>query len=94
MPAEGGKWEIFYNPYAFGVRVIFFNGGRMRININGKSEEIKIKLNLAELILTKNLCAEKIVIEHNLCIVPKEKWENTYLQENDKIEIVSFVAGG
>ena len=66
----------------------------MLININGKAEEVKIKSNLAELILTKGLCAEKVVIEHNLCIIPKEEWQNTSLQENDKVEIVSFVGGG
>ena len=66
----------------------------MLIKINGKAEEIKIKANLAELILSKSLCAEKVVIEHNLRIVPKSDWENTHLQENDKIEIVSFVEGG
>lgn len=68
--------------------------GKMLININGKSEEVKIKLNLTELILSKSLCAEKIVIEHNFRIVPKEEWVNTHLQENDKVEIVSFVGGG
>ena len=66
----------------------------MLININGKSEEVKIKSSLAELILSKGLCAEKVVIEHNLRIVPRQEWQNTHLQENDKIEIVSFVAGG
>jgi sulfur carrier protein len=66
----------------------------MLININGKSEEVKIELNLAEIILSKSLCAEKVVIEHNLRIVPKDEWENTHLQENDRIEIVSFVGGG
>lgn len=66
----------------------------MLININGKSEEAPIGLNLAELILSKRLCAEKIVIEYNLRILPKDEWGNIHLQENDKIEIVSFVAGG
>lgn len=66
----------------------------MLITINGKSEEIKIKLNLTELILSKGLCAEKIVVEHNLRIVPRNEWLNTPLEENDKIEIVSFMGGG
>jgi len=66
----------------------------MLININGKSEEVKMKANLAELILSKGLCADKLVIEHNLCIVPRQQWQNIYLQENDSIEIVSFIGGG
>ena len=66
----------------------------MVITINGKSEEIKIKSSLAELILAKGLCAEKVVIEHNLKIVPRGEWQDTPLRENDLIEIVSFVGGG
>jgi len=66
----------------------------MFITINGKSEEVEIKTNLAELILSKGLCTEKIVIEYNLRIVPKNGWKDTLLQEDDKIEIVSFVGGG
>lgn len=67
---------------------------KMLININGKSEEVKIKSNLTELILSKGLCAERVVIEHNLRIVPRGEWQNTPLQENDSVEIVSFVGGG
>ncbi|MEI6831343.1 MAG: sulfur carrier protein ThiS [Candidatus Omnitrophota bacterium] len=66
----------------------------MLININGKPEEVEIKLNLVELILAKGLSVERVVIEHNLRIVPKEEWIDTRLQENDKVEIVSFVGGG
>ena len=66
----------------------------MLININGKPEEIKIKVNLAELILSKGLCAEKLVIEHNQRIAPRQEWQNIFLKENDSIEIVSFVGGG
>jgi thiamine biosynthesis protein ThiS len=66
----------------------------MLININGKSEEVKMKANLADLILNKGLCAERVVIEHNLCIVPRQEWQNITLEENDSIEIISFVGGG
>ncbi len=66
----------------------------MLLNINGKPEEVKIKSNLAELILSKGLCAEKVVIEHNLRIVPRQEWNKVFLGENDNIEIVSFVGGG
>ncbi len=66
----------------------------MLINLNGKPEEVGISLSLVELIASKGLCAEKIVVEYNLRILPKEEWINTHLQENDKIEIVSFVGGG
>ena len=66
----------------------------MLITINGEKEEVKMKLNLTGLILSKGLRAENVVIEHNSRIVPKGQWQNTLLKENDFIEIVSFVGGG
>ncbi|PIQ87164.1 MAG: thiamine biosynthesis protein ThiS [Candidatus Omnitrophica bacterium CG11_big_fil_rev_8_21_14_0_20_43_6] len=66
----------------------------MIITINGKPEEIKLQSNLAELISSKGLCANNLVIEHNAIIVPKQKWPKTALKENDVVEIVSFVGGG
>jgi len=66
----------------------------MIIRINGQEVEIERDLNLLELVLSKKLPAESVVLEHNLCIVPKDEWENVPLRENDHIEIVSFVGGG
>lgn len=66
----------------------------MLIKLNGKTEEVKTRSSLIELILSKGLKAEEIVIEQNLRIVPREQWQNTYLFENDRIEIVSFFGGG
>jgi len=66
----------------------------MRITVNGKTEDVNARLNLSELIIAKGLRAEKVVIEHNLRIVPREEWQNAPLQENDEVEIVSFVGGG
>ncbi len=66
----------------------------MVIEINGKDETVEKKLNLAEFVAAKKLSPEKIVIEHNLRVVPRDKWRNIILQENDHIEIISFVGGG
>ena len=66
----------------------------MKIKINGKEEVVDKKKNIAELVADKKLVPEHIVVEHNLNIVPKEEWHKITLDENDKIEIVSFVGGG
>ena len=66
----------------------------MVITINGKPEEIKLQSNLAGLILSKGLCVDNLVIEYNSRIVPKREWEDIVLEENDTVEIVSFVGGG
>jgi sulfur carrier protein len=66
----------------------------MIIKINGRDETVEKKLNLAGLIASKQLSPEAIVVEHNFRIVPKEEWPTVFLNENDSIEIVSFVGGG
>ena len=66
----------------------------MNIKINGKSEAVKTALNLNELVLAKGLIPEHIVVEHNYNIVGKEEWGNIILNENDSLEIISFVGGG
>ena len=66
----------------------------MIIKINGKEENLEIKLNLQDLLASKELALERIVVEHNFSIIPKDQWQNIILKENDNIEIVSFVSGG
>lgn len=66
----------------------------MFVRINGKQEAIEKKINLLELAASKNLSPERIVIERNQRIVPKNEWESVVLEENDEIELVSFLGGG
>ena len=66
----------------------------MKLKINGKDVSVSSKKTLGELLLEKGLHPERIVVEHNLKIVPKEEWPKTTLGNNDTIEIVSFVGGG
>ena len=66
----------------------------MNLKINGKGVSVSPKKTLGELLAEKRLHPEKIVVEHNLKIVPKEEWHKTMLGDNDTIEIVSFVGGG
>jgi len=66
----------------------------MQIKINGKSENIEQQINLLELVNQRGLKSDKIVVEHNEVIVPKEQWATTLLSEKDAIEIISFVGGG
>ena len=66
----------------------------MNLKINGKDVSIGAKKTLGELVSDKGLHPEKIIVEHNLRIVPKEEWPKTALNNDDTIEIVSFVGGG
>jgi sulfur carrier protein len=66
----------------------------MVIKINGEQEDVAIHTRLSEIIRERNLSAEKIVVEYNLRIVTLAEWADILIQENDRIEIISFVGGG
>lgn len=66
----------------------------MIVKINGKDQIIEGNPNLLELVISKKLMPESVVLEHNLSIVPKEEWKNVFLKENDSLEIVTFMGGG
>ncbi len=68
----------------------------MKLKVNGEQQEIENKdcYSLAKLIADKGLNFKNIVIEYNREIIPKNKWEQVALKEDDSIEIISFVGGG
>ncbi len=66
----------------------------MTIRLNGKSEFYDGAGTLSELIARRGLTPERIVIEYNERIIPREEWALVRLSENDAVEIVSFVGGG
>lgn len=67
----------------------------MRVRINGKEENLPEGLTtLQELVENRALVPERVVVEVNLQVVPREDWPKVNLREEDTIEIVSFVGGG
>lgn len=67
----------------------------MKARINGKEELIlENSMTLQEFIINRGLSPEKVVIEVNLQIIPRDEWPQINLQDNDSIEIISFVGGG
>ena len=65
----------------------------MQITINGKLESIT-SCNLSDLIKAKGLNGDALVIELNHKIIKREHWEQIQLQDNDNLELLSFVGGG
>lgn len=66
----------------------------MTIKINGKVQTVDNKINLLELIKSMGLSSDRVVTEYNFRIVPMEERAGVVLEENDNLEIVSFVGGG
>ena len=61
--------------------------------VNGKKKNYE-GFSVSEMIKDLELDADKIVVELNLEILPKDEYDKTILKEDDKIEIVAFVGGG
>lgn len=68
----------------------------MNIKINGDKRTFKSGLKLAELIKNEINSSEPkgIAVALNSSIIPKQKWDEIILNENDEIEIVHAVQGG
>ena len=62
--------------------------------LNGEKYYIKTKVNLLELITYFNYNTSLLVLEYNNSICNKKNWNKIYINNNDKIEIVTIVGGG
>ncbi len=65
----------------------------MKITVNGKPEKFN-SCSILYFVKSKGLNLEAVVVEHNHKIVKREAWGDTQLQENDNLELLSFVGGG
>ncbi len=63
------------------------------VKINGEAKKIAGK-NLLEYLKEAGFEPERVVVERNLEIVPKEELGNVTIQDEDAIEVLRFVGGG
>lgn len=66
----------------------------MNITVNGKNISVTEQTTLLTLLEKKSLSPDKVAIEHNGKIIPRQNFSITTLQNNDRVEIVHFVGGG
>ena len=65
-----------------------------KIQLNGKKVKIQRNLSIKDLIKKYKLKENKIAIELNGTILPKDHYKDKKVKNNDKIEIVQFIGGG
>lgn len=66
----------------------------MTVTINGERREIPDGMNVIALLDHLGMAVDRVAIERNLDILPKARWPETYVESNDRFEIVHFVGGG
>jgi len=66
----------------------------MKLVLNGEEREFAGNLTLAGLLDQLGLKADRVAIELNRDIVPRDRWADIALKDADQLEIVHFVGGG
>ena len=66
----------------------------MRLFVNGETTEALDGETLQALLARLGIDPRRVAVEHNLAIVPKDRYPETVLAEGDRLEIVHFVGGG
>lgn len=62
--------------------------------VNGKSLELPAEQLLTDFLLTAGFDPQRVVVELNGAIVPRERYSSLRLQNGDTLEVVTFVGGG
>jgi thiamine biosynthesis protein ThiS len=66
----------------------------MTLTINGESREFSSIATLSDLVNQLGMKPDRVAIELNRELVPRDRWATTQLSNGDKLEIVHFVGGG
>jgi sulfur carrier protein len=66
----------------------------MRLLVNGDWTDAPDGESLQGLLGRLGIDPRRVAVEHNLTIVPKDRYAATLLREGDRLEIVHFVGGG
>jgi len=66
----------------------------MLIQLNGEQVNLSTNLSIQNLLDNYNIDKRKIAIERNGEIVFRKDYEQTFLKDDDRIEIIHFIGGG
>ena len=66
----------------------------MRLLINGEERGFADGLTLADLVAQLGMKPDRVAVERNGEIAPRNQWASTALSDRDRLEIVQFVGGG
>jgi len=71
----------------------------MKLHVNGEERAFADpasgeQLTLALLVESLGMKSDRVAVELNRDIVPRDRWPDTPVKEGDRLEIVHFVGGG
>jgi sulfur carrier protein len=69
----------------------------MKLHINGEERDftsVPAPFTLAALVELLGMKPDRVAVELNRDIVPRDRWLETQLDDGDRLEVVHFVGGG
>ena len=66
----------------------------MQITLNGDRVEVPGPLTVTELLDRLDIDPRRVAVEHNLTVLRRTLFGDTFVRDGDQIEIVNFVGGG
>jgi len=66
----------------------------IRIFVNGEARTITSAVTLVDLLATLELNGKRIAVEVNQEIISRSSFANTFLHDDDRVEIVHAIGGG
>jgi sulfur carrier protein len=66
----------------------------MLIKINGEQYDGRDEMTVAQLLEDLDIKSQRVAVELNLDILPKDQYGARRLAKGDELEIVNFVGGG
>ena len=63
------------------------------VTINGESEAVSGQI-LLDYLKEAGYDTKSVVVEINMEIIPREKWTDIVLKDEDTVEVLRFVGGG
>ena len=64
------------------------------MKVNGRAMSFSKSITIANLLLNLNISIEKVVVEVDGEIISRDEFNSFILNENNSIEVISFVGGG
>jgi sulfur carrier protein len=67
---------------------------QINVQVNGETHQCAEQITLPQLLEQLNLNPRLVVVEHNGEIVHKQYWQQTIINQGDRLEVVTIVGGG
>lgn len=64
------------------------------VKVNGTEREYRPGMSVLQLLEEMGYSITRVAVEKNGEIVPKNRLSDTYLEDEDSLEVISFVGGG